>query len=63
MGVIGLSGTVVVIGGATFLFLRLINISNTKKHKRKHIWVQGSNFVVIDDGGAHLDVGNNCDIA
>ena len=54
MEIVWLLGTILIIGGVTFLFLRFFDKSHPKKSKRKRIRTQGSNFAVIDDGGAHI---------
>ena len=54
MEIVWLLGTILIVGGATFLFLNFFDKSYPKKHKRKHIRTQGSSFAVTDDGGAHI---------
>ena len=54
MEIVWLLGTIIIVGGATFLVLRYFDKSHPKKHKRKHIRTQGSRSTVIDDGGAHI---------
>ena len=54
MEIVWLLGTILVIGGATFLFLKFFDKPRSKKHRRKHIRTKSSNFAVIDDGEAHI---------
>jgi hypothetical protein len=59
MEIVWLLGTIIIVGGATFLFLNFFDKPHSKKYKRKHIRTQGSSSAVTDDGGAHIETADS----
>ncbi len=61
MEIVWLLGIIVVISGVVIFIARLLETSHPKNKKRKRTRFGDSSFVVIDDGGTHLDVSSSCD--